>query len=133
MLSRLVSPEPPEVISVEITTRCNFKCKMCALVTGGTRSSAVAGHMAESLWPRILEAAREAGHVNVNGWGENFSHPGFLGFLEDLDRLGVSTNFSTNGTYLTPPTVARLAKLAKLALINVSIDSPDPEVFRAIR
>jgi hypothetical protein len=41
--------------------------------------------MEESLWPRILEAARAVGHVNVNGWGENFSHPGFLGFMENLD------------------------------------------------
>ena len=127
------APEPPDVMSVEITTRCNLKCKMCALVTGGTRSSQVAGHMEENLWPRILEAARQVGHVNVNGWGENFYHPGFLGFLEDLDRLGVSTNFSTNGTFVTPEVVARLAQLRRLKHINVSIDSPDPEIFQAIR
>jgi MoaA/NifB/PqqE/SkfB family radical SAM enzyme len=129
----LLVPEPPDVLSVEITTRCNFKCKMCALVTGGTRSSQEPGHLEESLWPRILEAARAVGHVNVNGWGENFSHPGFLGFLEDLDRLGVSTNFSTNGTYLTPPIVERLGRLRWLKHINVSIDSPDPKIFRTIR
>jgi len=133
MLDPLLAPEAPDVLSVEITTRCNFKCKMCALVTGGTRSSQQAGHMEESVWPRILEAAREVGHVNVNGWGENFSHPGFLGLLEDLDRIGVSTNFSTNGSFLTPIIVSRLAQLRGLKHVNVSIESPDPEIFRAIR
>ncbi|HEV7671058.1 MAG TPA: radical SAM protein [Thermoanaerobaculia bacterium] len=132
--SRLVAtPEPPDVLSVEITTRCNFKCKMCALVTGGTRSSAEAGHMESAVWHRIVEAAEAVGHINVNGWGENFYHPEFLDFLEQLDAAGVSTNFSTNGTFLTSEIVQRLGRLRHLRQINVSIDSPDPETFFAIR
>lgn len=129
----LLSPAYPSVLSVEVTTRCNLKCKMCALVSGGTRSSRNPGHMEAAVWHRIIEAARGVDHVNVNGWGENFANPRFLTLLADLDRLGVPTNFSTNGTYLTPENVAHLAALRHLTHINVSIDSPDPDVFAAVR
>jgi MoaA/NifB/PqqE/SkfB family radical SAM enzyme len=129
----LLTPDFPQVLSVEVTTRCNLKCKMCALVTGGTRSSHQPGHIEAASWDRILEAARDVAHINVNGWGENFSNPRFISLMEDLDRLGTPTNFSTNGTYLTEENVAKLATLRHLRSINVSIDSPDPETYHAIR
>jgi radical SAM protein with 4Fe4S-binding SPASM domain len=85
------------------------------------------------LWPRILEVAAAIGHINVNGWGENFAHPEFLAFLRALDELGVRTNFSTNGSYLTEDRVRSLADLRHLVHVNVSVDSPDPAVFLQVR
>lgn len=123
----------PSVLSVEITSVCNLKCKMCALTSGDTRSSRLASHMDDGVWARIVEAAAEIGFLNVNGWGENFSNPRFLSYLRQLDELGVSTNFSTNGTFVTSAVVEQLATLENLTHINVSIDSPDPRIYESIR
>lgn len=126
-------PEYPETLSVEVTSACNLKCRMCALTTGDTRSSRRAGHMNEVVWERILEAADRIGHVNLNGWGENFLNPRFLDYMRELDARGVRTNFSTNGYFLTEGNVAELAAVRHLTHVNVSIDSPDPRIYEAIR
>jgi radical SAM protein with 4Fe4S-binding SPASM domain len=123
----------PAVLSVEVTTNCNLRCAMCALSGSGTRSSLVSGDIGEVVWKRILEVAPRIGYININGWGENFSNPRFLEFLSDLDALEVPVCFTTNGTYMTPEIARRLGELSNLDRITVSIDSPDPHVFRAIR
>lgn len=126
-------PEYPETLSVEVTSACNLKCKMCALTIRGTRSSRSAGNLNEVVWRQILQASERVGHINLNGWGENFLNPRFLDYLRELDARGVRTNFSTNGYFLTADTVAELAAVRHLTHVNVSIDSPDPKIYETIR
>lgn len=123
----------PAVLSVEITTHCNLRCTMCALAGSGTRSSQVAGDIDDVVWKRILEVAPKVGYININGWGENFTDPRFLEFLCELGALEVPVCFTTNGTYITPEIARSLGKLSNIDRITVSVDSPDPDTFRAIR
>lgn len=106
---------------------------MCALTTGGTRTSAREGHMSRQTWERVLELAVSVGKLNLSGWGENFSNPSFLDMLRELDTLGVPYNFNTNGTAVTPEIATVLAGLDNLFQVNISIDSPDPRIYREIR
>jgi radical SAM protein with 4Fe4S-binding SPASM domain len=123
----------PNVLSVEISSHCNLHCVMCALTTRATPSSQAPGHIASEVWQRVLAVAPEVGHLNVNGWGENFAHPRFLTLIEEVDAAGVAHNFSTNGSLVTPEAAARLARLAHLRVINVSLDATDAQAYRDVR
>ncbi|HWM95025.1 MAG TPA: radical SAM protein [Thermoanaerobaculia bacterium] len=127
-----VSPLP-NVLSVEISSHCNLHCVMCALTTRTTPSSQAPGHIAPEVWRRVLEVAPSAGHLNINGWGENFANPRFLAMIEEVDAAGVSHNFSTNGSLVAPPAAARLARLANLRVVNVSLDATDAQAYRNVR
>lgn len=123
----------PTLLQIEITSHCNLKCKMCPLTLEGVPSSLRPGHMQELTWERVRELACWVGRVNLTGYGEPLTNPRFLTCLEELDKLGVFTGFSTNGFFLQPATVARLNALRHLVHVNVSIDSPDPGIYREIR
>jgi radical SAM protein with 4Fe4S-binding SPASM domain len=123
----------PAILSVEITTNCNLRCTMCALSGTGTRSSQSPGDIYDVVWQRVLQVGPKVGYININGWGENFSNPRFLDFLRDLDDLGVPVCFTTNGTYITPDVASQLGELRNIDRITVSVDSPDPDTFKAIR
>jgi radical SAM protein with 4Fe4S-binding SPASM domain len=125
--------EHPVILQVEITSRCNLKCKMCPLTTAGTLSGGDPGPWADAVWEQVRGWAAAVGRVNFCGYGEPFLHPEFLEYLHDLDARGVRTSFSTNGIAVTESTAAALADLRHLERVNVSIDSPDPAAYKKIR
>jgi len=124
---------PPAGLLVEITSRCNLVCRMCPLTTGLTPSSEQPGPMADPVWTAIVRFARQAGHVNIGGYGEPLLNPNCLDYLRTLDREGVRTTLTTNGTLVTPAIAAGLAELPHLVSVNISIDSPDPAIYKSIR
>jgi radical SAM protein with 4Fe4S-binding SPASM domain len=124
---------PPHSLLIEITSRCNLKCCMCPLTTGQTPSSAHPGHMADAVWQSLVSFARETGLVNIGGYGEPLSNPKCFEYLLELDREGVHIALTTNGTMVTRRFAEQLQTLAHLDVVNVSIDSPDPDIYRRIR
>jgi MoaA/NifB/PqqE/SkfB family radical SAM enzyme len=124
---------PPYALQVEITSACNLSCRMCPLTLGATPSSRQPAHMREATWREVVAAAKQIGSVNLTGYGENTTHPRFIGMLGELDRDGVSTSFSTNGIGMIDKVVDALAALRHLYSVNVSIDSPEPEIYRQVR
>jgi radical SAM protein with 4Fe4S-binding SPASM domain len=89
--------------------------------------------MSGATMSRVLEAVQECATVFVIGFGEPTLSPDFLPFLQELDRLQLTTTFSTNGTTVDHELVEKLSELRHLQHANVSIDSPDPEIYRMIR
>ncbi len=106
---------------------------MCPLTTGRTPSSAQPGPISDQLWEKVVPFARQAGHANIGGYGEPLLNPRCLDYLRELDREGIHTTLTTNGTLVTPAIASGLATLSHLDSVNVSIDSPDPSVYKAIR
>jgi radical SAM protein with 4Fe4S-binding SPASM domain len=126
-------PDLPFALQLEITTHCNLKCRMCPLNAGKTPSSLRPGHMTDVLWEEIVTIAREMDRVIISGFGEPLTHPQCMSFLQKLDSLGIRAGISTNGTLLTKSISEALAELQHLIHINISIDSPDPEIYHEIR
>src|SRR3954451_12898214 len=91
----------PSLLQVELTSNCNLKCRMCPLTTGETASSTRPGAMTEAVWEEVREAAASIGHILVVGYGEALTSVECLPRLRELDALGVSMTFSTNGIPLT--------------------------------
>jgi MoaA/NifB/PqqE/SkfB family radical SAM enzyme len=124
---------PPSALQIEITSHCNLHCKMCPLTTESTHSSLKAGHFSEVLWDDLVPLAREVGQVLISGYGEPLTNPKCLPLLKQLDAEGISMGMITNGTALSPRICTELAQLSHLTHICVSIDSPDPVIYREIR
>jgi len=113
-------------LQIEPTTRCNFTCGFCC-----------GRHMPQEdlsydTFERALEALPDLAHVELQGEGESFLHPRFFDMLQTLKDRHVEVSFITNGSLITPSKVDRLLDM-DVAKISVSIESPDPEQFRAIR
>lgn len=129
----ITKPDLPYALQIEITSNCNLRCKMCPLSTAGTLSSITPGHMQDVLWEQLLPMARAVGQVMIAGFGEPLVHKGCLPLLRQLDAEGIAVSIVTNGMALTPKTAAALVAIKSLFHINVSIDSPDPAAYHAIR
>jgi radical SAM protein with 4Fe4S-binding SPASM domain len=89
--------------------------------------------MSESVWSELMPIARRTKQVWIAGFGEPLTNPRCLDLLQQLDDEGIRTTFVTNGLALNPRIASRLASLQNLVHINVSIDSPDPTIYRHIR
>ncbi len=124
----------PGTVQVEITSVCNLKCKMCTNhAASNPKLRPLAAHMDGSVWEKLRPALRDVERLVFLGTGEVFTHPKFLPYLEEADRLGVPTVFSTNGQLLGRSIIDRLAALRNISSITVSVDSPDPEIYHRIR
>ncbi|MFZ4434726.1 MAG: radical SAM protein [Microthrixaceae bacterium] len=124
----------PFALQIEFTSDCQLRCVMCPLTTGSTASSATPGaRLSAVVWADLLEQAERAGQVFVAGFGEPLLNPKCLDLLGDLNERRVRTSFVTNGLAVTADVARRLAGLEHLVHVNVSIDSPDPDVYRRVR
>ena len=127
------SPHVPMALQVEFTSRCNLRCRMCPLTTKASSSSAAPGPMFDAVFDEVLAVARRCRWVIVAGYGEALTNPQCLPMLRALDAEGIDMSIATNGLALTPAVARSLSEIRHLSMINVSIDSPDPDVYRAVR
>jgi radical SAM protein with 4Fe4S-binding SPASM domain len=128
-----IPSELPAFLQVEVTSACNLRCVMCPLTEGLTASSEAKGHMSDATWAEVTVLARAVKQVVIAGFGEPLANPRCLTLLRELDALGVRIGLATNGTPLAPRVCAELVRIPHLTQINVSVDSPDPSTYRAIR
>jgi radical SAM protein with 4Fe4S-binding SPASM domain len=123
----------PYALQIELTSNCNLHCKMCPLTITGTESSITPGAITERVWSEVVALAREVGQVVVAGFGEPLLQRNCLDLLRELEGYGVHMSMATNGHAITPAIAQQLNALRYLFHINVSIDSPDPATYAAIR
>jgi radical SAM protein with 4Fe4S-binding SPASM domain len=72
-------------------------------------------------------------NIIFGGFGEPTLHPHFHRLLLDLEENDICSSFSTNGILIRKSLLDILPKLRKLKHVNISIDSPDPDVYKVIR
>ncbi len=125
--------DDPSLVQVEPASRCNLRCQMCPVTTKGTLSTQDPGVMSAEVWATVRQTASRIGRVILTGFGEPLLHPDFLDMLRELDARRVMIGFSTNGILVTDDIARELAAIHSLAHVNVSIDSPDPDVYREVR
>jgi MoaA/NifB/PqqE/SkfB family radical SAM enzyme/predicted alpha/beta hydrolase family esterase len=121
---------PPARLDIEITTRCQLACPLCARTL--CRDPGQDQDMPLPLFERVLGEMEFCGDVFFVGLGEPLLHPLFPAFVERAARAGLSPRLVTNGLLATPDTLARLRD-AGLAEVTFSIDTTDPVRFRQLR
>ena len=108
----------PLIVGWELTLACNLRCRHCASSAGRARSNELTVDECLAIcnqFPDLL-----VHDVDFTG-GEPTLKPGWERIARCLRDLRIDTRIVTNGTGLTPDTVARM-KDSGLAGVGVSLD-----------
>ena len=125
--------EPPFLVALNLTRRCNLACAHCYL-DAGTRAGGDATELStdevRATIGQIAELSRET-MVVLTG-GEPLMRPDIAELARAGADLGLMMVVGTNGTALTDARVAEL-RAAGVAGVGISVDSLDPERHDAFR
>lgn len=114
----------PVAGNFELTTRCNFSCKMCYVHENENKDELTAEE-----WIELGRSAASAGMVFLllTG-GEPFIRPDFKEIYSGLKKLGLLISINTNGSLLDDDMIAFLAKDPPLRM-NISLYGASDETF----
>jgi MoaA/NifB/PqqE/SkfB family radical SAM enzyme len=127
--SRLVAR--PTTVQIELTTRCNLQCTICAR-PHYDRQKNVARDIDPAILPRVGELLDTARLVVLGGYGEPTLHPRLDRVLRRIRAHGCSSALITNGTLLDER-LAGVLIAGGLDTLIVSIDGGTEEQYRRIR
>ena len=119
----------PTSVRISVTDRCDFACTYCRPSRNDGYSD---GRLMTPAWKTMFQGLKEAGvrRVRLTG-GEPLIHPEILGIVEHLATMGFEDlSLTTNASQLKK--LALPLRRAGLNRVNISIDSLDPERFRAV-
>ena len=116
-------------LDLNITNRCNLRCRHCAFDSGCTKMPELPLQDLE----RILSETRALGgeRIDITG-GEPTLREDFDDILQIAKDKGYKVELVTNGTTLTRERLAHLQSMG-LDAIAVSLDGPDYKTHAAIR
>lgn len=112
-LWRLKVKDRPLILSHEINSKCNLRCKFCPCWEGE------GGEMSKEEIFGLLKEAKSLGVVLYNAWTvEPLLREDLPEILEHAHRLGMMTSLITNGVLLKN----RIGELSDLDYLSVSMD-----------
>jgi MoaA/NifB/PqqE/SkfB family radical SAM enzyme len=125
------SPPVPEVLQVEVTTRCNLSCAFCQARPAEVRAR---GDLAYETYERVLSELHPGiGRVNLWGAGEPMLHPQVFRMVRSAATLGVGRiKVSTNGHFLSPDSIDEILD-SGVTQIRIALDSRSPELYERQR
>src|SRR5439155_13300251 len=99
--------ELPEELYLEVTNRCNLRCRTCPQFFGMSEASA------DLTVERVAQIAAQLPRLKravLHGIGEPLLNPHLPQIVTLLKARGVHVLFNTNGTLLRPARIADLAR-----------------------
>ncbi|WP_291124891.1 radical SAM/SPASM domain-containing protein [Flavobacterium sp. UBA6031] len=129
--SQLTNCTKPQVLQIEITTKCNLACTFCK---NGTQEVQSRGNISLNNYKFILIQGKGFWErVNLWGTGEPFLHPDFFEMASLAKRMNVERiKVSTNGHYFTNENIKLILECG-ITDIRIGIESVDPETYRTQR
>jgi MoaA/NifB/PqqE/SkfB family radical SAM enzyme len=118
-------------VYIEPTARCNLVCRTCIRNTW----QEPLGDMGRATFARVVSGLRRSEDltsVMFAGFGEPTAHPDIIDMLGAVKSLGVTTEMTTNGTFLGEPMLRGLFK-SRLDRLWVSFDGADDSAYESIR
>ena len=118
-------------IYVEPTTECNLLCRTCVRHAWSDPTA----KMKDTAFDRLMEQAEDfpdLSQIVFCGIGEPLTHPGILDMIRKARHGGLEVSLNTNGHLLDKAVCKELIRLG-VSRIVVSIDSLEPETYRAMR
>lgn len=108
----------PEVIQISLTLRCNLKCRMCTL----SNSLPLIEELSREQIFRIIDEAQKFGikEVLLTG-GEPFLREDLFDICEYIDRKGLRTIVTTNGTAINKTSIEAIGQKG-IHHIHISLD-----------
>ncbi len=120
---------PPSVVQMEITNRCNMRCKWC--YRENLEILGKVGDMPLEPLMKLLEECRGVRLLHLFGEGEPLMYPGIIDVIRQAAKYVKCPSVTTNGTMLRH--LGKELAESGLGELSVSIDGTDPETFREIR
>lgn len=119
----------PEIVSWNLTNRCNLRCAHCYMDAGATKK----GELSTEECYRVIDqiAALETGMVILSG-GEPLLRPDIFDLASYASENGLLVVMGSNGTLIDQKVASRLA-LSKVKGIGISLDSLEPEKHDSFR
>ena len=118
-------------VYIEVTTRCNLRCKMCIRNAWDEPLGDMDEDTFEALLSQLAELP-ELTEVAFGGFGEPLIHPRIMRMLKAINALGVKVKVSTNGLLLDEEKAEALVDIGVEELV-VSFDGATPKAYEAIR
>ena len=121
----------PRSVDLEITGRCNLRCKYCSYFTS---ESDVEEDLPTGEWLKFFEELRDCSvlEVCILG-GEPFIREDFRELIQGVVRNRMRFSVLTNGTLITDDMAAFLASTGRCNSIQVSIDGSMPITHDSFR
>ncbi len=96
----------------ELTSRCNFSCKMCYVASPANDRKAMAAELTADQWLEMGRQARDAGtfYLILTG-GEIFLRQDFEKIYSGLSEMGLNITLYTNASLITPERARWLGKI----------------------
>jgi radical SAM protein with 4Fe4S-binding SPASM domain len=121
----------PYAVQIEITTRCNLRCEMCA--RSKEQAGALNSDMPLDLFNSIVSKLRyPSRHVTLVGLGEPLLHPQLFSIIRSAKERGLIVSLISNFTLIDRETSLSLIN-SGLDYLFVSFDSGTKSVFEKIR
>ena len=111
-----------------VEARCNLKCTMCPRNDPNFKE----GEMSYEMFTRIMDQLPFLKEVQIGGLGEPLLHKDLFKMIEYARTRKIRSVITTNGTLLNQRNIESVIQ-SGLGAVHVSVDSPDPEVYRSIR
>lgn len=121
----------PLILDIEITSRCNLDCIMCARQIKSPRKM---GDMSDELFFKIADQAAGYGArlIRFSGYGEALLHKSFTRYLKYAKKKGLLTHLTTNGHLLNEKICAEII-CAPLDKIKFSFQGTDEKEYNRMR
>lgn len=116
----------------ELTSRCNFGCKMCYVHGMEDMASLESQELTTQEWLEIAKQAKEAGmlFLLLTG-GEAMLRKDFIDLYEQLCDMGFRVVINSNGSMLTDE-IVRCFEKRPPARINISLYGASAETYREL-
>jgi len=121
----------PRSVDIEITTRCNLRCKYCAHFTS---AGDVDNDLPKEEWLKFFEELNRCAVMDVVlSGGEPFHRKDITEIIEGIIRNKMRFSILSNGTLITDEVAKFLSETKRCDSVQVSIDGSKPEshdIFR---
>ena len=114
-------------LSMELTTKCNARCRMCVhgyIPFGSTLQEQVVEKVLENQWPELKK-------LELCGLGEPLLSPQLLTIFRKFSERGMLLDTTSNGTLITAAIAQELVRMP--LVLSISVDGASAEVFEWVR
>jgi len=129
MAAAETNPSLPRNLYLEVTNRCNLKCKACILFRGSWEP---ARDMTYDEFIRITDQLPELKKIALHGIGEPLLNEALPAMIQHLKNRNIYVLFNTNGILLDDKWQAELIT-AGLDELRVSLDAGSAQGYKAMR
>ncbi|PIS30581.1 SynChlorMet cassette radical SAM/SPASM protein ScmE [Candidatus Saganbacteria bacterium CG08_land_8_20_14_0_20_45_16] len=121
----------PKTVDLDITTKCNLRCKHCSHFSS---DGDVSTDLATPEWLKFFEELNRCAVMDVClCGGEPFCHPDLKELITGLVKNRLRFNILSNGTLITEDIAKFIAESKRCNSVQVSIDGSSPSTHDLLR